>query len=44
MKDQGIINLLNDSNDSKFVTRKLSIDNNNSNVNYGVENGISYNT
>ena len=39
-----ILNLLNEANDFKFVTRKWNIANDNSNKNYGVENEINYNT
>ena len=41
---QKILNLLNDANDSKFVTRKWNIVNGNSNSNYAAANEISYNT
>ena len=44
MEHQKILNLLNDANDSKFVTRKWNIDNDNSKTNYGVGNQIMYNT
>ena len=37
-------NLLNEANDSKFVTRKWNIVNDQSNPNYGVGNEITYNT
>ena len=44
MEHQKILNLLNDANDSKFVTRKWNIDNDTSKTNYGVGNQIMYNT
>ena len=44
MEHQKILNLLNDSNDSKFVTRKRNIVNYNSKANSGVGNEIIYNT
>ena len=44
MEHQTILNLLNDANDSKFVTRKWSNVNDNSKANYGVGNEITYNT
>ena len=44
MGHQKILNLLNDANDSKFVTRKWNIVNGNSNSNYAAANEISYNT
>ena len=44
MEHKKILNLLNESNDSKFVTRKWNIVNDNSNANYGVGNEITYNT
>ena len=44
MEHKKILNLLNEENDSKFVTRKWNIANDNSNANYGVENEIIYNT
>ena len=44
MEHEKILNLLNDANDSKFVTRKWSIVNDNSKANYGVGNEITYNT
>ena len=37
MENQKILNLLNEANDSKFVTRKWNVANNNSKTNYGVE-------
>ena len=39
-----MLNLLNEANDSKFVTRKWNIVNDNLKVNYGVGNKIIYNT
>ena len=44
MEHQKILNLLNEANDSKFVTRKWNIVNDNSNSNYAVANEIAYNT
>ena len=44
MKQQKILNLLNEANDSKFVTRKWNIVNDHSNANYGVGNEIIFNT
>ena len=44
MGHQKILNLLNDANDYKFVTRKWKIVNNNSKANYGTGNEITYNT
>ena len=44
MEHQKILNLLNEANDSKFVTRKWNIVNDNLKVNYGVGNKIIYNT
>ena len=44
IKHQRILNLLNEANDSKFVTRTWNIINDNSKANYGVENEIIYNT
>ena len=44
MEHKKILNLLNESNDSKFVTRKWNIVNDNSNANYSVGNEITYNT
>ena len=41
---QNISNLLNKANDSKFVTRKWNIANDQSNANYEVVNEIYYNT
>ena len=44
MEHQKILNLLNEANDSKFVTRKWNIVNNKSNKNYIAGNDIIYNT
>ena len=44
MEHQKILNLLNEANNSKFVTRKLNIVNDNSNSNYDATNKINYNT
>ena len=44
MEHQKILDLLNEAGDYKFVTRKLNIANNGSNVNYSVENEIIYST
>ena len=41
MEHQKILNLLNEASDSKFVTRKWNIVNDQSNANYDVENEIS---
>ena len=43
MKHQKILNLLNEANDSKFVTRKWNIVNDNSKSNYDATNEITYN-
>ena len=43
MEHQKILNLLNKANDSKFVTRKWNIVNDNSQRNYNVANEITYN-
>ena len=43
MKHQKILNLLNETNNSKFVTRKWNVINDNSNANDGVGNEINYN-
>ena len=43
LKHQKILNLLNEANDSKFLTRKWTIVNNISNANYGLGNEIIYN-
>ena len=44
MKRQKILNLLNEANDSKFVTRKWNIVNDNSKSNYAATNEITYKT
>ena len=44
MEQQKILNSLNEANDSKFITRKYNIANDNSKANYGVGNEITYNT
>ena len=44
MRYKKILNFLNDANDFKFVTRKCSTVNDNSNPNYGVRDQINYNT
>ena len=44
MKHQKILNLLNEPNDSKFVTEKWNIVNDQSIANYDVGNEIVYNT
>ena len=41
MKHQKILNLLNEANNSKFVTSKWNIVNNNSKSNYDAGNGIT---
>ena len=43
MEHQKILNLLNQANDSKSVTRKWNIFNNQSNVNYDIGNEIIFN-
>ena len=43
MKHQKILNLLNESNDSKFVTRKWNIVSDNSDTSYGVGSENIYN-
>ena len=43
MEHQKILNLLNEANDSKFVTKKWNIDNDQSNANYDEGNEIIYN-
>ena len=43
MEHKKILNLLNEANDSKFVTRKWNIVNDLSNANYEVRNEIIYN-
>ena len=44
IEHQQILNLLNESNDYKFVTRKWNIVNDQSNTNYDVRNEILYDT
>ena len=44
MEHQKILTLLNEANDSKFVTRKWNIVNGNSKANYGVRIEITDNT
>ena len=44
MEHQKILTLLNEANDSKFVTRKWNIVNDNSKANYGVRIEITDNT
>ena len=44
MEHQKISNLLNESNDSKVVTRNWKIANDQSNTNYSAENEIIYST
>ena len=44
MEHQKILNLLNNANDSKFVTRKWNFVNDNSGANYNAGNEIIYNT
>ena len=44
MEHQKILNLLNEPKDSKFVTRKWNILNDQSNANYDVGNEVIYNT
>ena len=44
MEHQKILNLVNDANNSKFVTRKWNTVNDNSNSNYASANEIIYNT
>ena len=43
MEHQKILNLLNEENDSKIVTRKWNTANDQSNASYGVRNEITYN-
>ena len=43
MEQQKILNLLNEANDSKFLTRKWKIVNDNSKANYDAGKGITYN-
>ena len=44
MEHHKSLNLLNEGNQSKFVTRKWNIANDNSKANYSVGNEITYNT
>ena len=44
MEHQKILNLLNETNDPKFVTRKWNIVNDQSNANYDKGDEIIYNT
>ena len=44
MKHQKILSLLNKANDYKLVTRKWNIFNDNSNLNYNLQNEIIYYT
>ena len=44
MEHKKILNLLNEANGSKFVTRKWNIVNDNSKSKYGTGNEIIYNT
>ena len=44
MEHQKVLNLLNKANDSKFVTRKCNLLNDQSNASYDEENEIIYNT
>ena len=44
MEHQKLLNLLNEASDSKFVTRKCNIVNDQSNANYDVGNEVIYNT
>ena len=44
MEHQKILNLLNEANDSKLVTRKWNIVNDNSKANHNAANEITYNT
>ena len=44
MGHQEILNLLNEASNSKFLTRKWNIVNDQSNANYDVGNEIIYNT
>ena len=44
MEHQKLLNLLNESSSSKFVTRKKNIVNDQSNANYDVKNELIYNT
>ena len=44
MEHQKMLSLLNEANDSKFLTRKLNIGNDNSKSNYDASNEFTYNT
>ena len=44
MEHQKIVNLLNEANDSEFVTRKWNVVNDNSKSNYDARNEIMFNT
>ena len=44
MKHQKILNLFDEGSDSRFVTRKWNIVNDQSNANYDVGNDIIFNT
>ena len=44
MEHQKMLNLLNEASDSKFVTKKWNIVNDQSNTNYDIRNEIIYNT
>ena len=44
MENQKLLNLLNEANDSKFVTRKWNIVNDHSKSNYDAANKITYKT
>ena len=44
MEHQKILNLLNKVSDSRFVTRKCNIINDQSNVSYDIRSGVIYNT
>ena len=44
MKNQKVLNILNEASDSKFVTRNWNIVNDHSNANYSVGNEIIYST
>ena len=44
MEHQKILNLLNEANDCKFVTKKWNMISNNSKASYGVGNQIIYNS
>ena len=44
MERQKILNSLNEASDSKFVTKRWNIVNDNSKANYDVANKITYNT